>query len=339
MATTQLADIYDPLVFNQAVQEAAIELNRFLASGVMQTDPRIDQMASGPGQLGDLPFYFGLTNDEPNYSSDNPASTSTPAKITSGLQKYMSAHMNKSWATMDLARELALEDPLGAITNRVAKYWAVNTEKRLINSAIGVLNDNIANDSGDMVNAIHSEQGSTATDANRISAEAVLDAKQTMGDHGENLVGIAMHSIQYTQLQKQNLIDYIPNARGEVMIPTYLGYRVTVDDSMPVRAGGTDGFVYTVILFASNAFAYGSGSPTVPSEIDREPATGDGGGQDILYSRATEIVHPWGFAFDPTAGTPVAGQSPTYPELQDATKWDRVYQHRKNVGMAFLTCN
>ncbi len=339
MATTQLADIYNPLIFDAAVQEAAIELNRFLQSGVMLTDPRIDQMASGPGQTGDLPFYFGLTNDEPNYSSDDPASHSTPAKVSSGLQKYMSAHINKSWATMDLSRELALEDPMTAITGRIGKYWAVNTEKRLINSALGVLNDNIANDSSDMVNAIHTETGSAATDANRISAEAVLDAKQTMGDHSEMLVAIAMHSVQYTQLQKQNLIDYIPNARGEVVIPTYLGYRVIVDDSMPVRAGTTDGFVYTVMLVASGSFAYGSGTPTTPSELWRDPSSGDGGGQDILYSRGTEIIHPWGFAFDPTAGTPVAGQSPTYAELQDATKWNRVYAERKNVGIAFLTCN
>ena len=339
MATVQLADVYNPLIFDPAVQEAAIELNRFLQSGVMLTDPRIDSMASGPGNIGDLPFYFGLTNDEPNYSSDDPDTHSTPDKISSGLQKYMSAHVNNSWSTMDLSRELALEDPMGAITNRIGKYWAVNTEKRIIHSSVGVLNDNIANDSSDMVNAVHTETGSAATDANRISAEAVLDAKQTMGDHSEALVSIAMHSIQYTQLQKQNLIDYIPNARGEVVIPTYLGYRVIVDDSMPVRAGTVDGFVYTVILFASGSFAYGQGTATTPSELWRSPSGGNGGGQDILYSRGTEIIHPWGFAFDPAGGGALAGQSANYAELETAAKWDRVYQHRKNVGLAFLTCN
>ena len=339
MATTQLADIYDPLVFDSATQEAAIELNRFLQSGVMLTDPRIDTMASGPGQSGDLPFYFGLTNDEPNYSSDDPSTNSTPAKISSGLQKYYSAHQNKSWATMDIARELALQDPLAAITNRVGKYWAVDTEKRIIQSAEGILADNIANDSGDMVNAVHTETGLSATDANRISAEAVLDAKQTMGDHAENLVAIAMHSVQYTQLQKQNLIDYIPNARGEVVIPTYLGYRVIVDDSMNVRAGTTNGFVYTVILFAAGAIAYGSGTPTTPSELWRDPSSGNGGGQDILYTRKTEIVHPWGFAFDPAGGGALVGQSASYAELANAAKWDRVYAERKNIGIAFLTVN
>ncbi len=334
--TTQLADIYNPLIFNRAVQEAAIEQNRFLQSGVMLTDARIDEMASGAGNLGDLPFYFGLTNDEPNYSSDDPAVHSTPAKVSSGLQKYRSVHSNKSWATMDLSRELALEDPMDAITNRIGKYWAVNTEKRIIQSAEGVLADNIVNDSSDMLNAVHSETGSTATDANRISAEAVLDAKQTMGDHAENLVAIAMHSVQYTQLQKQNLIDYIPNARGEVVIPTYLGYRVIVDDSMNVRAGTVDGFVYTVILFAAGAFAYGLGSAHMPSELWRDPSSGNGGGQDIIYTRRTEIIHPWGFAFTSAS---VAATSATYAEIANALNWDRVYAERKNVGIAFLTVN
>ncbi len=333
----QWSDIYDPLVFDGATQEAAIELNRFIQSGVMMRDGRIDTMASGPGQHGDLPFFHGLTNDEPNYSSADPTETSTPAVITGATQKYMSAHRNKSWTTMDMARELGLQDPLMAVVNRVAKYWAVDDEKRLINTANGVLADNIANDSGDMVNDISNP--AAAPDAgNTISADAVLDAKATMGDHAELLVAIAMHSVVYTNLQKQNLIDYIPNARGEVNIPTYLGYRCIVDDSLAPDTGGANP-VYTTILFANDAVAYGSGMPNVPSEVERKPDSGNGGGEEILYSRVTSIVHPWGFAFDAAGGGALAGQSPTYAELATAAKWNRVYAERKNVGMAFLKTN
>lgn len=328
--------IYNPLVFDGAVQEKAIELNRFLQSGVMMTDPRIDAMASGPGQVGDLPFFKGIANDEPNYSTADPAVSSTPTFTTGGTQKYMAAHRNKSWSAMDLARELGLQDPMMAITNRVGKYWATDIEKRVINSAQGILLDNIANDSSDMLNAIHTEAGAGATAANKISAEAVLDAAATMGDHAGDLAVIAMHSVVFTNLQKLNLIDHIPDARGEVVIPTYLGYRVINDDSLAPRAGTTSGFVYTTILFATGAFAYGQGTPEVPSEVDRQPAAGNGGGQEILYSRATDIVHPWGFAFDNTA---IAGQSPTYAELATAAEWDRVFAQRKNVAIAFLTSN
>jgi hypothetical protein len=34
-------------------------------------------------------------------------------------------------------------------------------------------------------------------------------------------------------MQKNNLIDFIPDAEGHINIPTFLGRRVIVDDGMP----------------------------------------------------------------------------------------------------------
>jgi len=331
-----LADVYDPTIFDAAVQEAAVELNRFVQSGIMQLDQRINAMASGAGHIGDLPFFHGLANDEPNYVNDDPADKSAPKKITSGKQIYATAHMHESWSTMDLARELGLSDPLMAITDRVGKFWAVNNEKRLINTCRGVMLDNIANDAGDMVVNISIADGDAATGVNLISAEAVIDAGGTMGDHSQYLTAIGMHSVPFTNLQKQNLIDFIPNARGEVNIPTYLGKVVIVDDSLVPVAGGTSGFVYTTILFAMGAVAYGQGTPLKPSETERDATSGNGGGQDILHSRATEIIHPYGFAY---ADAGIADITATYAELAAADQWDRVFVERKNVGLAFLQTN
>ncbi len=336
MPVVQLTDVYEPLVFNPAVQEKAVELNAFVQSGIMQLNDQINEMANGPGKVGELPFFYGLTNDEPDYTDDNPANLSTPAKISGGKQIYEKATMHKSWSTMDLARELGLQDPLGAIINRVGKYWAVAEEKRLIYTLRGILADNIANDGSDMVFAAHTEDGNNATAANLISAEAVIDASATMGDHAGQLAAIAMHSVPFFNLQKQNLIDYIPDSRGEVHFPTYLGYRVIVDDSLAPRAGTTSGFVYTTFLFAAGSVAYGQGAPMKPSEMERIAGSGNGGGQDILHSRVTDIIHPYGFAFDSTG---IAGETATYTELAAAAHWNRVFQNRKNVGVAFLTTN
>jgi hypothetical protein len=337
MATVQLADIYEPITFNLAVQERAIELNRFVQSGVMQEDGRIDSMANQAGQVGELPFFHGLTNDEPDYTTDDPGTNSTPAKITSGKQVYASAHMHKSWSTMDLARELGLGDPLGAIINRVAKYWAVNNEKRLIRSTTGILLDNVGNDSSDMTHDIFIEDGNAAVDANLISADSVIDATATMGDHAELLSAIAMHSIPYVRLKKAQLITTIRDADNNVEFEVFLGkYRVVVDDSLTPRAGTTSGFVYTSVLFSAGVVAYGMGTPMTPSELERIASSGNGGGQDIIHSRRTEIIHPYGFAWDSATQ---AGQSSTYTELAAAAGWNRVFQERKNVGIAFLRTN
>lgn len=342
MATVQLTDIYNPVVFNQAVQEAAVELNAFLASGVAVQDAQVSALASGPGNIGDLPFYLGLGNpqadgtNEPNYSSDNPASPSTPAKIGSAKMIWRKAMMNASWSTMDLSRELALQDPLAAITNRIGQYWAVNNQTRLIQSAIGVLADNVANDSGDMLHTAYSDVVSgSITAAMKISPDNVIAAKETMGDHATKLTTIAMHSIIYSELQRQEVIIYEKAAGTNILFPTYLGYRVVVDDSMPVTTG-TNSPSYTSVLFGSGAFAQGSGSPAVPSELEREASQGDGGGQDIIHSRMTEIIHPIGFEFLSSA---IAANSPSLAELAEAAQWSRVYANRKNVPMAFLQTN
>lgn len=332
MPVTQIADIYNPLVFDAAVDEAAVETNAFIQSGVMVGSPQLNSMASVGGNIGELPFHHNLDKSgEPNYSTDNPATLSTPDKITTGKMIYMLASMNKSWSTMDLARELALMDPLGAITRKIGDYWSTMLNKRVIAASEGVIANNIAADTGDMVVDIHVDSTTPAA-ANIISAEAVLEVDQTMGDKMGTLAVIAMHSQTYTNLRIQNLIDFIPNARGEVIIPTYLGKRVVVDDALTVKTA--IGTWYYTYLYAVGAFDHGAGKVVTPSEIDRIPDAGNGGGQDVIYSRRADIIHPYGHQFDATA--PV-GQSATLAELA-ADNWTRVVD-RKNVGFACLIHN
>lgn len=335
MAVVQISDIYNPLVFSGTVQEKQTQLNRFLTSGVMVADPRISAMVGQGGNIGELPFFKPLGVEEPNYSTDNPATASTPKKITSAKMVFRSAAQNQSWSTMDLARELALQDPMGAITNRVGAYWATQNERRLINSVRGVIADNIANDSGDMINDISVLAGGTVTDANKIDGDAVIDTIQTMGDHGEMLSAIAMHSVVYRRLQKLNLIDFIPDARGEIQIPTYMGKTVIVDDSLTGTTYDTDKVYFDTMLFASGAFVSGEGNILVPSEMERKGDAGNGGGQDILYSRRSDIIHPLGFSFTSSS---VAGQSATHAELAAAVNWNRVHD-RKAVPIAVLRSN
>ncbi len=332
MPTTQLADIYNPLVFEAAVDEALIETNAFIQSGVLVSSPILNSMASVGGNIGELPFHHNLdVSGEPNYSNDNPATLATPDKITTGKMIYMLASMNNAWATMDLARELALMDPLSAITGKIGDYWSTQMNKRVIASTEGIITDSVADHASDMVVDIHVDSLTVAA-TNIISAEAILEVDQTMGDKMGELVVIAMHSRTFTNLRIQNLIDYIPNARGEVMFPTYLGKAVVVDDALTVKT--VTGTWYYTYLYARGAFDHGSGKIMNASELERQPATGNGGGQDIIYSRRSDIIHPYGYQFDATAP---AGQSADLSELA-ADNWTRVVD-RKNVQVACLIHN
>lgn len=334
MAVVKLEDVYVPTTFNRRTQQAQTELNAFIASGVAVADPLIDQQFAAGGNTGELPQFNGITAGEPNYSTDNPASSATPEKITSSVQKVRAAMRNNHWSTMDLARELADADPMAAITGRIGHYWAVDDQTRLIQSLVGVLADNVAADSGDMLYKVGNDVNSAVTDAERISGEAIIRATQTMGDHKTKIKAIAMHSIQHTRLAIQNLIDTIRGQDGQALFDTYLGYRVVVDDSLPVTIG-TYRTLYTAILFGENAVSYGNGKVQTPSEISREALAGDGGGQTIISSRVNTIFHPNGASF---LSDSIAGQSATYAELAEAAEWDRVVD-RKNMPIAFLQVN
>lgn len=334
MATTQIADIYNPLVFAAAEQEAQIELNAFLSSGVMFEDPRITAMASVGGNTGELPFFKPLGTEEPNYSDDDPNNKSTPNKITKGIMKYRLASQNQSWSTMDLAVDLALEDPAMAITNRVGKYWSTTNERRLIQSTMGILADNVANDSGDMVVNIATDAAGAPTDAELVSNDAILDAQQTAGDHQAGFAAIAMHSVVYSRLRKQQLITFVRDADNNTLFQTYGNLRVIVDDSMSAVAG-TNRVTYTTVIFGNGAVAHGVGRTKVPSELYRNPDAGNGGGEEQLYSRRADIIHPLGFEFSSSA---VAGQSATLAELSNAANWNRVWE-RKNIPICYLQTN
>jgi hypothetical protein len=334
MAEVQIADIYNPLVFSAADQEAQIELNNFMASGVMVEDPRLTAMASVGGNIGELPFFKPLGTQEPNYSNDVTADSSTANKITKGIMKYRLASQNQSWSTMDIAVDLALADPATAITNRIGAYWATTNERRLIQSTMGILNDNVANDASDMVVNIATDSASAITAAELVSNDAILDAQQTAGDHQAGFSAISMHSVVYSRLRKQQLITFIRDADNNTLFSMYGNLRVIVDDSLSAVAG-TNRVTYTTVIFGNGAVVAGLGRTKVPSELYRDPQKGNGGGQETLYSRRADIIHPLGFEFSSAS---VAGQSATLAELATASNWSRVWE-RKNVPLCFLQTN
>lgn len=340
MATVQIADIYNPLVFAQAAQEAQVELNAFINSGVARMDPTIDNMASVGGSIGELPFYVPLATPEPNYSTDDPAQNSTPENISTAKMAYRLVSQNQSWSVMDLAAELALADPAQAITNRIGQYWATINERRIIQSIRGVIADNQANDSSDMIFDIAAAADTAATDANLIDRDAIIDAIQTMGDHGRNVTVMAMHSKVLSRLKKIDAVNFTRERQSDtgLMIERYAGMRVIEDDSLAGIAYGSapENIYYDVVFFAQGAFGTGMGRVENPSELERDPSSGNGGGQTLLYSRRADIIHPYGFEF---TSTTVAGQSATLAELADPTNWNRVFTFRKNIPMAVLRCN
>lgn len=334
MATVTLSDVYEPDTFQDLIQEKSTAKNALIQSGVVVEDARVTEQAQAGGKVGDMPNYAPLTNSEPNYSSDDNTSFSTPKNISGQLQRWRLAAMNNSWSAMDLSRELASKDPVDAITSSIAAYWTYVYQTRVISSCLGILADNDANDSDDMFYSIATDDAGAITDAERISGDAIILAAATMGDKQTEFTTLAIHGTVFSKLRTDNQIDYVEGSDAKTRFAMWQDMFLVVDDSLPAVAG-TNRITYTSILFKPMAFGLGNGRVVTPSELERKPSSGDGGGESILYSRDSKIIHPWGMDFTSSS---VAADSATYAELQAAANWDRIYE-RKNVGMAFLQTN
>lgn len=309
MAVTKIADVIVPEVFTPYVIEKTAEKSRILQSGIAVANPKLNELVTAGGLTMNMPFWQDLTGDDEVLSDQTPL---TPGKI--GADKDIAALLlrGKAWGANELAGALAGDDPMAAIGDRVSDYWARQEQKILV----AVLKGAFASE--DM--ADHVLDRSTVA----IGGDVVLDGKQLLGDSAESLQAIMMHSAVYTELQKQNLIEFVPASDGKVMIPKYLTYDVIVDDGMP-----KDGDVYTTYLFARGSIGRGEGTPVsmTPTETDRDSLAGE----DYLINRRALVMHPMGIKWIGEA----AGTTPSNAELATGTNWKRVYES-KNIGMVAI---
>ena len=348
-----LSDIVVPENFTPYIQVLTEEKARLVQSGVIARSPRLDDFLAGSGLTINVPGFADLDADDgastgadrvaqdidtagnhytlgaQNVGGFTPANQRDPLpdKIGDTQEVAVRLSRNKSWTSLDLAAALAGEDPMDAIASRVSFYWTRRLQKAFIATWRGVIADNVANDLSDYQNDVSG--ASFVNGVTNFTAEAFIDAKNTMGDSMDDLSAMMVHSDVYARMQKNNLIDFIPDSRGEVMIPTFLNAEVIVDDGMPNTGG-----VYDSWLFGGGATMMGMGSPKVPTEVDRLPGAANGSGQEVLYSRLEWAIHPVGHAYQQSGLTNNGG--PTNTTLATAGAWDRVYPERKQIMFARL---
>jgi len=314
MPATRIADVIVPEVFNPYVIKRTAELSELYQSGIIQNDPAFDRLATSGGRLLNMPYWNDLTGADEVLSDQNPLQVEN---ITSGQDIAALIMRGKAWGVNDLARALSGDDPMGAIGDLVAAYWARRMQVTLLNVLAGIFS--AANMAGNLLDI--SQVAAPAVPA--ITGQTAVDALQLLGDAKDRLTGFMMHSMTEASLIKQGLITQeLETVNGQsVRVKRFLGKRVIVDDGCPVNVN-----VYTTYLFGEGAIAYGNGAAPVPTETDRDSLKGD----DILINRKHFILHPRGVAFQDAA---VVGSSPTNLELANAANWSRVYEN-KNIRIA-----
>jgi hypothetical protein len=198
-----------------------------------------------------MPFWQDVS---PTRQILSDAAALTVNKITASKDIARIQMDGNAWSVNDLAKILSGDDPMGALVELVGDYWIRVDQALIISSLKGIFA--AATMAGNKL-TIASESTGGVTSATQLNGSTFVDATVKLGDRGDRLTAIAMHSATEAALRKLDLIDFIPDSEGKAQIRTFQGRRVIVDDNLPTRAGTTSGTVYTSYLFGPGAFARG----------------------------------------------------------------------------------
>lgn len=333
MAATRITDILIPELWFRYLREQTAENSRLFQSGALVTDDVIDSEIANGGNNVNIPFWKDLGSDGTTDSQqgDNPASTITPGAIESDKQVAPVLRRVVSFAAGDLLAALAGDDPMGVAADRMAPYWNRRQNAIAIKAIQGALAAiDLESPAKTGYYDVSVASGSTVL----LTADHVIDARQKgLGDASDELSLMFVHSKVYARLQKQNLIDFIPDARGEVTIPTYLGMQLVVTDTMPVDTSATND-VYETYIAGPGSLRYGEAMAKNPMAVQREELQADGAGVEYLVSRRDFVVHPLGFKYSGSIDQP----GPTNSALGTGSNWTRVFE-RKNVPLVGIKTN
>ena len=335
MAKTAVSDIIIPTEFEKYAIERTAELSAFGKCGIVEHAPEFDDLANGGGKTVEMPFWKDLAatrqllSDSGSLTINKIAADKDIARIHNDAQ---------AWSVNHLAKVISGDDPMQAIVDLVAAYWARIDEGLVVSCLKGIF---AASSMAGNKLAIASETIAGQSSATRLNGATFVDATAKLGDRADRLVAVGMHSATEAALRKLDLIDFVPDSEGKAQIRTFQGRRVVVDDNLPTRAGSTDGVVYTTFLFGPGAFAKGA------APLDSAPLQGGFGTEgvelarvaldsdSVLINRRRYILHPRGVKFTSAS---VAADTPTNVELETGSNWIRVFEN-KNVRIVAIEHN
>jgi len=308
---TRLADVIVPEVFLPYVRQRTMELSAFVRSGIVEYLPELEAAVSAGGATINMPFWEELTGDDQVIPAKGALETTG---LKTGHDVAVRLVRGNAWAHHLLAKVLSGSDPAAALGSMVAEWWVQRDQALLFALLRGVFG------TPDMQGLVHDITDKVGHAAN-INGVTVLDAKQLLGDASDLLTGIAMHSKTFTNLQQQNLINYVPASDGKTQIAKYLNeYEVIKDDGMPV-----DGDMFTTYLFGRGAVGHAEGTIDDAVETDRRALESE----DILIHRRNLVQHIRGIAWKPSGtGSFTASEKKPTPgndALEKAANWKRVY--------------
>jgi len=327
MASTRIIDLFIQDLATSYTAQSSLAKNAFFMSGVAFQDPRVTPLmdATQGGQLISMPYFNALTDGGYNIGNDDPSQKSTPDKIDTGYETAVKTFMNKSYSVMDLAALAISGDPMVAINAGIQKYWTNVSEARIIAATTGIIADSIANHDSDLLYDISTQTGSGQNAL--LNASVMNTAAGYLGESMTDIKVVCVHPAVFTNLRNLNIIATMQEGATRTLFQTYEDYFIIVDKNMPKVKVDDTHYAYYTYMYGSNALTYQYGNPGVEYEIDRDPASGNGAGEEILYTRRCDLVLPRGYQTVAVGGKAGLNEA----TLATAGTWTRAWADRERI--------
>ena len=276
---TFLSDLVSRPEFLQYTSEGIFEQSKWIQSGIVQRNAALDARAGGTRVR--VPFFDPINPTEEQILSSAAWGTSgagylTPQKSTADEQIMTILHRGFAYAADDLSKLGSGADPLAHVRNQLTaainKLKTATLKSQLLGlfggiSGSGVLGPN-------QFDASFAGVPGSMTEANFLNVANIVKAKAKLGERGDELDSIAMHSNVAFYLQQVGMLTFSTSAlsaSGSIVwggggvgvtqpeVATFAGLRVVIDDQLSYLTGGTSTHAvkYPVYLFKSGVISEG----------------------------------------------------------------------------------
>ena len=297
-------NIINEEVFNPYLESKIKEISPLFESGILDSNSFFDSLAENSGSIIKMPYFADLYGSDEVITPNKPLA---PVKMPTANQDVaVLLSRGKAWSQNDLMADLASADPVKAIGNTAAKFWAEKLQRTFQSMLKGIFAvSSMSTKTLDITGQLDEKA--------KFSCESFIDAMEKMGDAKDNITAVVMHSAVEAALQKNKLITTVPE-NGKIK-KYFMGKYVITDDKCPISAEK-----FTTYLLGKGAFAYGNAAVPHQCETVRDSLSGN----DILINRKNYLMHPRGIKWTGSA----SAISPSNTDLEMSKNWEKAYDDK-----------
>ncbi len=271
--------------------------NPFRTAGVMTSSPAIAAtLADGAGIRTEVESWNDLQYVESNVSNDDPTDHAVPMKMDTKLWGAVRQHRNVGVSGMNLVQDFAGMDPIAALTSRIANYRN-NDEVALFFAVLDGITKSTDTNTKNLVKTM---------DGTFDVAQLLKAVQAAKGDNAGVVKAVGISSANYLTLQLANLVNTTAGSEQITEFGRIGNQNLIVDDRFGDR----------VVGMGAGLFHYSVAPQSrKPVAVESDESAGHGSGQDTVWFRWKQIIHPMGFDF---TGSFTSKGGPTHADLNKA---------------------